>query len=112
MVRHPAKRLRCAVPSKGMKLMHAISKSTDRSEPATATKRRKGLWTVLAASAALLAVATAPADDAKAASCAPVNPASIVVHYHTVKIDGVDIFYREAGPSGAPNILLLHGFPT
>jgi pimeloyl-ACP methyl ester carboxylesterase len=34
------------------------------------------------------------------------------VHYHTVKIDGVDIFYREAGPADAPVILLLHGFPT
>ena len=32
--------------------------------------------------------------------------------YRTVKIDGLDIFYREAGPAGAPTILLLHGFPT
>jgi pimeloyl-ACP methyl ester carboxylesterase len=36
----------------------------------------------------------------------------VVVHYHTVKVDGVDIFYREAGPAHAPVILLLHGFPT
>src|SRR6204780_2005495 len=35
-----------------------------------------------------------------------------VVHYHTLKVDGVDIFYREAGPAGAPTVLLLHGFPT
>jgi pimeloyl-ACP methyl ester carboxylesterase len=34
------------------------------------------------------------------------------VHYHTVKIDGVDIFYREAGPRDAPAVLLLHGFPA
>jgi hypothetical protein len=34
------------------------------------------------------------------------------VHYHTVKVDGVDIFYREAGPATAPTVLLLHGFPT
>ena len=34
------------------------------------------------------------------------------VHYHTVKLDGLDIFYREAGPKNAPTILLLHGFPT
>jgi pimeloyl-ACP methyl ester carboxylesterase len=34
------------------------------------------------------------------------------VHYHTVKIDGGDIFYREAGPSDAPAVLLLHGFPS
>jgi pimeloyl-ACP methyl ester carboxylesterase len=29
-----------------------------------------------------------------------------------VKIDGLDIFYREAGQRDAPAILLLHGFPT
>ena len=29
-----------------------------------------------------------------------------------MKIDGLDIFYREAGPKDAPAILLLHGFPT
>ena len=34
------------------------------------------------------------------------------VYYRTVKIDGLDIFYREAGPIGAPTVLLLHGFPT
>jgi pimeloyl-ACP methyl ester carboxylesterase len=34
------------------------------------------------------------------------------VHYRTVRVDGVEIFYREAGPAGAPTILLLHGFPT
>ena len=32
--------------------------------------------------------------------------------YKTVKIDGLDIFYREAGPKDAPTIILLHGFPT
>jgi len=35
-----------------------------------------------------------------------------VIHYRTVKLDGVDIFYREAGPADAPIVLLLHGFPT
>jgi len=32
--------------------------------------------------------------------------------YRTVTIDGVSIFYREAGPPTAPAILLLHGVPT
>ena len=32
--------------------------------------------------------------------------------HKTIKIEGLDIFYREAGPEGAPTILLLHGFPT
>jgi len=29
-----------------------------------------------------------------------------------VAVDGIDIFYREAGDKGNPSILLLHGFPT
>lgn len=32
--------------------------------------------------------------------------------YRTIQIDGLSIFYREAGPKGAPTILLLHGFPS
>ena len=32
--------------------------------------------------------------------------------HKTINIDGVDIFYREAGPVDAPTVLLLHGFPT
>jgi len=32
--------------------------------------------------------------------------------HKTVKVGDLDIFYREAGPEGAPAILLLHGFPT
>ncbi len=32
--------------------------------------------------------------------------------HHRVEADGVSVFYREAGPSGAPVMLLLHGFPA
>ena len=32
--------------------------------------------------------------------------------YYMIKVDGLDMFYREAGPKEAPAILLLHGFPT
>ena len=32
--------------------------------------------------------------------------------YRTIQIDGLSIFYREAGPKDAPTILLLHGLPT
>ena len=31
---------------------------------------------------------------------------------HRVKADGVNVFYREAGPADAPVVLLLHGFPA
>ncbi|MGC2300518.1 MAG: alpha/beta hydrolase [Acidobacteriaceae bacterium] len=34
------------------------------------------------------------------------------VFYRTVKVDGLSIFYREAGPRNAPTILLLHGLPS
>ena len=36
----------------------------------------------------------------------------IPVHYRTARINGLDVFYREAGPPDAPVLLLLHGFPT
>jgi pimeloyl-ACP methyl ester carboxylesterase len=32
--------------------------------------------------------------------------------YRTVQVDGLSIFYREAGPADAPAILFLHGFPS
>jgi pimeloyl-ACP methyl ester carboxylesterase len=39
-------------------------------------------------------------------------PAAATTHYRTAKVDGVEIFYREAGPANAPVVVLLHGFPT
>ncbi len=32
--------------------------------------------------------------------------------YKTANVDGLELFYREAGPEDAPTIILLHGFPT
>jgi len=43
------------------------------------------------------------------------NPTTMkneAVHYYNVKVKGVNIFYREAGPKDAPVILLMHGYPT
>ena len=34
------------------------------------------------------------------------------MRYKTTKVGDLDIFYREAGPTDAPTVLLLHGFPT
>ena len=34
------------------------------------------------------------------------------IRYKTVDVDGLSIFYREAGPRDAPVLLLLHGFPS
>ena len=48
---------------------------------------------------------------AQQASVAAAPTKSPTLH-KTIKVDGLDIFYREAGPKDAPTILLLHGFPT
>jgi len=34
------------------------------------------------------------------------------ISYRTINVDGVKVFYREAGSPGTPKLLLLHGFPT
>jgi len=39
-------------------------------------------------------------------------PAYTQTQHRTIDVDGLEIFYREAGPVNAPTILLLHGFPT
>lgn len=49
-----------------------------------------------------------PETAAKAVSVAD----HLRIRYKTVNVDGLDVFYREAGPKGAPTILLLHGFPS
>lgn len=42
----------------------------------------------------------------------PLPNVSSAITYNVVKVDGLDIFYREAGDRKNPTILLLHGFPT
>jgi pimeloyl-ACP methyl ester carboxylesterase len=58
-----------------------------------------------AAMAAIFGIATV-------AQATPVESTSATTTYHRVKVDGVGIFYREAGPKNAPTIVLLHGFPS
>lgn len=62
----------------------------------------KTLSRALLASLALLS----PAVPALASA-----PATTVQH-RSIAVDGVGVFYREAGPRGAPVVLLLHGFPS
>jgi pimeloyl-ACP methyl ester carboxylesterase len=40
------------------------------------------------------------------------HPLKYPTFYRTIQIDGLSIFYREAGPKDAPTILLLHGLPS
>ncbi|MBL6081980.1 alpha/beta hydrolase [Belnapia sp. T18] len=56
------------------------------------------------------AVAALRTSQAQAATAA--QAALPVTRYRTAAIDGVNIFYREAGPADGPVVLLLHGFPT
>jgi pimeloyl-ACP methyl ester carboxylesterase len=60
----------------------------------------------------VLSSALALATNVAAPVFVEAGEADRVVHHRTVKVDGLDIFYREAGPKDAPAILLLHGFPT
>ncbi len=70
-----------------------------------------GKFTLAMALMALIAIVLAA--QIIAATHARSAPAQIVQTEHKiVKVNGLDIFYREAGPKNAPAILLLHGFPT
>ena len=68
------------------------------------TRSKRLLMVVSAGFAALIFISTMNAQTSK-------QPDTTVT-YNTVKIDGLDIFYREAGDRSKPTILLLHGFPT
>lgn len=65
---------------------------------------------VLAIASALLVIA--PASTRAQSQPSATRPETALTHYRTTQVDGIDIFYREAGPPGAPVVLLLHGFPT
>ncbi|PKA44938.1 alpha/beta hydrolase (plasmid) [Rhizobium sullae] len=63
----------------------------------------------------LATVSFAPMSFASSATpnqAAITQQAPATVHYRTAAIDGVNIFYREAGPKDGPVVVLLHGFPT
>jgi len=36
----------------------------------------------------------------------------MTISYQTVRVNGLNIFYREAGKKTSPTLLLLHGFPS
>ena len=40
------------------------------------------------------------------------RPVEYPTAYRMVQIEGLSIFYREAGPKDAPTVLLLHGLPS
>jgi pimeloyl-ACP methyl ester carboxylesterase len=62
--------------------------------------------------AGLIAVAGAFAAASGPARGQPVASDSSTTTYRFAEVDGLKIFYREAGPRDAPTILLLHGYPS
>ena len=64
-------------------------------------------WLFCVAAAVILFTNVTPA-----AWAAPRAPSHSITTYHKAQIDGVGVFYREAGPKDAPTVVLLHGFPT
>ena len=64
----------------------------------------------LVAGSVVLLAASASLAGAQGIDETAINTARVT--YHTAQVDGLKIFYREAGPKDAPTIVLLHGFPT
>src|ERR1700727_3948633 len=63
---------------------------------------RRYSWCLFSLLATSFAIHAAPAADAQ----------SPRVAYHTQQVNGLNIFYREAGSTQNPTIVLLHGFPS
>lgn len=70
--------------------------------------KRMMISLMLASAGGILSVPAMAASVARTAVAAQ----PVTVHYRTATIDGVKMFYREAGPADGPVVLLLHGFPT
>lgn len=76
--------------------------------------RMETLMFVTALNTVLLAsqLAFTPTVVAQPSKTPDAEATSVQVLYKTQKVGELEIFYREAGPKGAPTVLLLHGFPT
>jgi pimeloyl-ACP methyl ester carboxylesterase len=87
----------------------AMSTPSNTSETAqrNVTRRSAIAAAVMSGVGASISEPAAAADVKTAARCN-----DLAVRHRTIAIDGVEIFYREAGKPDAPAVLLLHGFPT
>ena len=59
-----------------------------------------------------VAALSATAAPAAIAQEQPGRADAAVTRHRTARVDGIEIFYREAGPAAAPAVVLLHGFPS
>jgi pimeloyl-ACP methyl ester carboxylesterase len=82
--------------------------------PRRARGAHLALLALLMTSACAASVDALPADRSPDGSreARPGGAGDRRISYRTVRIRGLDIFYREAGPRTAPTVLLLHGFPS
>src|SRR5262249_43005267 len=53
-----------------------------------------------------------PESTAVSSAVSSSSAESSITRYRTTNVDGLNIFYREAGASKSPPVLLLHGFPS
>lgn len=54
----------------------------------------------------------APRQSSLGMAMMEANRTTPPVFYRTIQVDGLSVFYREAGSADAPTLLLLHGFPS
>ena len=66
----------------------------------------------VALSAAIALAGLGQGASAPSAAEVPLAHPAVSVRYHTADVQGLKVFYREAGDANAPAVLLLHGFPT
>jgi hypothetical protein len=85
---------------------HGQSTARVQADQMTSTRRD-----FLIAGTVRLSSIAGPVHAATAAT-GPTEVDTTQTRHKTIRIDGIDIFYREAGPRDAPAILLLHGFPS
>ena len=64
------------------------------------------------AAAITLLTCVAEAGLGTARAQTPLQAVQNVTHYRTATIEGLSLFYREAGPANGAVVVLLHGFPT
>ena len=75
------------------------------------SRLRPHMADLLMSASLTIAAAIVPVTSARAAP--PTQSAAAAdVKFGTVKIDGMNIAYREAGDPSSPKLVLLHGFPA
>jgi alpha/beta hydrolase fold len=74
------------------------------------TERRPTRSEIMITETSRIAAATLIAGHPTQA--ASLESTSATTTYHRMTVDGIVVFYREAGPKDAPTIVLLHGFPS